>query len=445
MRFSFKNNKYFVLSPFEYAIGNAAEFIFFGSLIANKYGYKLVIIKRSKSWLRVIFKKLDLKPITNSEIFNLDCNNPCIIKPSKVIEINLDFIYLIVYFLNKSIFRFYNKFASIFSFKSFLLSYIPTLGHDLIFNPLSKKEYTFENVLEIGWTDIFKIKLDFLLDKEKEILANQILLKFGLEVNSWFVCLHVRELGFHNDSKDGLYRCANINNYINAIKFIVDKGGYVIRLGDSSMTKLPEISGVVDYPFTKYKSDFMDLYLIKNCKYYIGMDSGIYDVALLFQKPIIMVNNTSWNFAIPLNKCDLMILKHFFSKKLNRFLSIKEMLMEPFSIIYHFTEIPSESDSEYIIVENSSFEIFNLIKEKLEMVDENFEYSNLQFEFCKLRRIQILEFMKSDFFKTDLFQSYRVAARYFFMGTIGDKYLYDNWEYGTYLQNLTREYLVGND
>ena len=72
------------------------------------------------------------------------------------------------------------------------------------------------------------------------------------------------------------------------IKYINSIGGKVIRLGDPVDMSINDIC--IDYPNSKYKSELMDLYLIKNCKLYIGTNSGILDCAFLLGTPVLGVN-----------------------------------------------------------------------------------------------------------------------------------------------------------
>ena len=116
----------------------------------------------------------------------------------------------------------------------------------------------------------------------------------GVSVDDCFVCVHVRESGFRNDAGRREDRNATIGNYVKAFERITERGGWVIRMGDATMTKLPEMERVILYAFTKYKSDLMDLFLIKKCGFFIGCQSGILDIASLFQKPTLIINMYNW-------------------------------------------------------------------------------------------------------------------------------------------------------
>ena len=86
----------------------------------------------------------------------------------------------------------------------------------------------------------------------------------------------MREGGFKGDYDN--FRNCNISNYIGAIKEITRRGGWVVRMGDPTMTKLPILERVIDYPFTLSRSAVMDLYLLKECSFFIGTSTGIFEL-----------------------------------------------------------------------------------------------------------------------------------------------------------------------
>src|SRR5262245_10809115 len=73
------------------------------------------------------------------------------------------------------------------------------------------------------------------------------LLAFGVPTNAWFVCFHTREAGYatHDDDLHA-YRNSDISNYLAAVRSIVDRGGWCIRMGDGSMKPLPPMERVID-------------------------------------------------------------------------------------------------------------------------------------------------------------------------------------------------------
>ena len=192
--------------------------------------------------------------------------------------------------------------------------------------------------------------------------------QLGIPPNAWFVCLHVRESGFRNDKGRREHRNSNINSYIPAINHITSNGGWVVRMGDDSMSKLPNLKNVIDYPHTSFKSELMDLVLIKLCYFFIGCQSGIFDVAKLFNKPVLLVNMINWTFGGPLHYQDRGILKHLYSKNKKRYLSINEMYTSDWSV----QNINSTVNSDYSFADNTEQEIFDAVNEYYKLLSDDF-------------------------------------------------------------------------
>ena len=79
------------------------------------------------------------------------------------------------------------------------------------------------------------------------------------------------------------------------------------------MTPLPQMERVIDYAHSPYKSELLDLYLISQCRFLLGHNSGPDVVANLLRKPRLLVNMEDWSSGMLLKKGDLGIIKHVFS------------------------------------------------------------------------------------------------------------------------------------
>lgn len=116
--------------------------------------------------------------------------------------------------------------------------------------------------------------------------------QWGLDNNDWYVCLHIRD-ALHYGEISGLgqtHRNSGVSNYISAIEYIIGLGGKVIRLGGSRAPDLPTMDGLIDYARSASKSELLDLWLIRNCKFFIGTTSGLTNVAIGFGIPCALVN-----------------------------------------------------------------------------------------------------------------------------------------------------------
>lgn len=284
--------------------------------------------------------------------------------------------------------------------------------------------FSWDVVANYDWPTQIHAPLHVYLAPPKKAVAQRERTRMGLPDEAWFVCLHVRESGYHKDDRSE--RNASIANYIEAIKEVTARGGWVVRMGDPTMTRLPPMERVIDYPFTRSKSYAMDLYLINECRVFIGMQSGIYDVAMLFQRPAIHTNMASWIFPFPARRGDVGVMKHVYSKSRQCFLSVREWMNEPFKAV--FFNAPGD---DYVFHENDPAELRAAVREFFDR-DGNGEPTPLQRECNELRLSRGRELLNKPIIANnpvyDLYQRYRVASRLdSSIGLISDNYLQKNW------------------
>jgi putative glycosyltransferase (TIGR04372 family) len=139
----------------------------------------------------------------------------------------------------------------------------------------------------------------------------------------------VREGSTKGDFKSESFRNGNIEDYYKAIKFIVNKGGYVFRMGDDSLSKLPYIKGVIDYANSKHKSQALDIFLGAKSKFCIATSSGYYIIPYLFGIPVLMTNSLSSLEYWLLRKKDFFLPRTIYDKSKNKTLSLLESLIHP--------------------------------------------------------------------------------------------------------------------
>ncbi len=145
----------------------------------------------------------------------------------------------------------------------------------------------------------------------------------GLPRDAWFVTLHVR------DSEYGMRRNGSIADYLPAIRRITDAGGWVMRLGNPLMTKLPEMPRVLDYAHAD-RQDWLDVYLIAAARFFIGTNSGPAWAAGTFGVPALLTN---WApIGIQSHYANTVTLPQLlWSEVENRPLSFTEQMTEPFA------------------------------------------------------------------------------------------------------------------
>jgi putative glycosyltransferase (TIGR04372 family) len=129
--------------------------------------------------------------------------------------------------------------------------------------------------------------------------------KWGMKPEDWYVCLHTRDAShyFELPGTGQTHRNSPIEDYADAIRSITAKGGWVIKLGGPNSPRLPAMERTVDYAFSQFKSDLMDIHLIRNAKAFIGTTSGLTNVAISFGIPSALVNcittdSQLWNSGV---------------------------------------------------------------------------------------------------------------------------------------------------
>ena len=150
---------------------------------------------------------------------------------------------------------------------------------------------------------------------KQQVYGDSILLQMNISQNDKLVCIYTRDSSFLeniDNSRDWSYhnyRNTNIESYLKAIKFLINKGYKVIRIGSEYSKSLNYVNdNFIEYNLSKHKSGFMDLYMPYMASFIIGCKSGATDLSLLFNTPILVTDLTTFVEA-PLGKNDLFIQK----------------------------------------------------------------------------------------------------------------------------------------
>jgi putative glycosyltransferase (TIGR04372 family) len=181
------------------------------------------------------------------------------------------------------------------------------------------------------------------LNEQKRSALHYLLDEMGIPEGAWYVCLHVREPGFHANwnSKYPSARDADIDDYQVAIDAIRERGGWIVRVGDPSMKRLPKMDRVYDYAHSQLKSQIGDLVLPAGCRFFLGTNSGYATVPGIYGVPNLLTN---WiPVALPLwFGQDVMIPKMFWNKAENRYLSFEEMFGSKIGAMQNILDFPEE-------------------------------------------------------------------------------------------------------
>lgn len=217
--------------------------------------------------------------------------------------------------------------------------------------------YSVANAAQRRWESERRAPLLKLTEEHRE-RGRTALEQLGVPADAWFVGLHVRE------DRVLSYRNAPIAQYERAIRAVSDAGGWVIRMGDPSMTPLPPLDHVVDYAHSELKSEWMDVFLWAEGRFLIGTHSGPAGVPQTFGKPVLQTN---WLIGYPFWYAgDVYLPKLYWSAREERYLTFREALSSPLGMTLLGEEIARAGVAP---VSNTPEELEQGVREMLDRVD----------------------------------------------------------------------------
>lgn len=408
-----------ILCPHPVSIGNASEDYYFGLIKARREGKKLVVLFPFE--MPGPFKIQMFDPAIlylESDLLAMKYRGMASSFFSAIFTLYFIAVRVLVILLHK-----------LFGITSTGYYWRPLAGQDILWRPSpSQLEFDWQLAQDQQWRSQLSVPLELRLPRELSGSCEQQRAHIGLPPDVQFVCLHVREGGYKGDWDNP--RCAHISNFRAAIEIITKRGIWVVRMGDATMTRLPVMERVIDYAHIKSRNALMDVYLVKECSFFVGTSSGLLDTAYMLGKPVALTNQPQWINVMPPKRGDFVIFKHVFSKEENRFLSIKEWLQQA-------SEITKEdwASPDWSFVENSEEEIADVVTQMLSF-NLGKGASELQKEFKRVHLCAIVELSKVLRFDLQELENcndwFRFASRILtWEGDVSDQYLTKNWDFNS--------------
>lgn len=199
---------------------------------------------------------------------------------------------------------------------------------------------------------------------DSEVNRAKVKLSSILPPDAKFVVLHVRDAGFYNDARRQT-RGADIGTYEKAIKYLIDEGYYIVRIGHSSADSIVEMqervgSQLVDYAWSSIRSDFLDCYLTSKCAFYIGCSSGPSALPDVFGVPTCNVNVYTAATATLFLEQNLATFKKIIDKESKALIPFKQLVTQPFDRNLQASELEKNGAE---LVNNTPDEILDTVKE----------------------------------------------------------------------------------
>ena len=222
------------------------------------------------------------------------------------------------------------------------------------------------NLIQKAFADN-KSKNLFSLSEEDKDNGKKQLMKMGVPNDAWYVTLHAREIGYRGENIKNSYesfRNANIDTYMDSIKLIADSGGWVFRMGDNSMSNLPEIKNCIDYANSEFKSEFMDVYLGATSRFSLVTDSGFIHIPLLFDVPLLYTNCPFFEAFWGLRKNNIYLPRLIKKNNENNYIRFEEFMSMPYGILNH-DKLLRKNNIDFI--PNTDDEITNATREMIDL------------------------------------------------------------------------------
>jgi putative glycosyltransferase (TIGR04372 family) len=169
-------------------------------------------------------------------------------------------------------------------------------------------------------------------DEERE--GQKFLAEHGLEKNK-YLCYTVRTESYYlaRMSEGVILKPQTLRNpsehtYLEVAKSLTSNGMPILRMGKDLSSKLEKMKHltVIDYA-SDFRNDFLDVFLVKYCKYAFVGNTGIVWLRWLWNLP--NVHGDSYLIARNQIRGDLLVLQRVWLERENRFATFKEMLLMP--------------------------------------------------------------------------------------------------------------------
>jgi len=284
------------------------------------------------------FKKIYIAPIQTSRIGHFVLDTEIMLARIRTDEINAKKKYLIVWVAdatvsNNYVYTIWKQIIHIVPYTIFSSSILQTA---IYLEKLTKIKLTYRFVGWDGYLPYEHLLLDkqpfFYIPKTDEQECIKALQLNGIDVNKKWVCILARDSEYLNHIMPDLkwdfnsYRNSNINTYKEAAEYLSSKNFLVFRMG--THVSQPFVSNkselIIDYANSDWRTEKLDIFLAAKCVFFISSSTGLDSIAFAARKPVLTVNYAQPLTVLRYQKDHIFILKKFFSRRHNKFLSLKE-------------------------------------------------------------------------------------------------------------------------
>lgn len=197
------------------------------------------------------------------------------------------------------------------------------------------------------------------------------------------------EWDYHN------YRDWKVDKFRLGCENLCSQGYKIFRVGKfTNQNFISKNENIFDYVNSKYRNDFMDIFLAKICRFAVSTGLGIDNAPLIFRKPIALIH-VPLEFSYFHNN-NLIMTKHHYSSIKKRNLSISEIFAEGKKINFKYNSLGYKKIN-ISLAENSSEEIKDFLQEMhlryTNKIEESKIYDKkLETEFWKIFKFNIKKY-----------------------------------------------------
>lgn len=201
---------------------------------------------------------------------------------------------------------------------------------------------------------------------EEEWRGRLALENIGISKEDKFICFNARDSAYLKavyplwDWSYHDYRNSNINQFLKAADQMTKRGTFAVRMGSIVKEKIKTHNPmIIDYA-TRFRTDFLDIYLSSKCHFFLTTGTGLDSVAMVFRRPIVYVNFLPLE-SIPSWSADyLAIPKKLWLTREKRYMKFREILD---SGVGRFQTTQDYRSFGLEVVENSPEEILDVVLE----------------------------------------------------------------------------------
>lgn len=200
----------------------------------------------------------------------------------------------------------------------------------------------------------------------------------GIDPGRPIVTLHARESGYKvslglPERVTDVMRNATIARYRPAVRWLLAEGFQVVRVGDATCSPL-DVDGAIDLARSPARTETLELWCVKQSRFFLVSDSGPYMAAILLNTPTLAVNVTALLGGDPLRSGDRYILKHVTESATSRPLTLGELLAPEYLINFR---VPGR----YTHHENTADEILAAVQDMVRSQAGTVTPTDAQLEF----------------------------------------------------------------